>query len=388
MHYFLRGAAIGPRAPETGPTPVGTNETLDGHEAAISDPRQSPLAEGSGQRTATTAHGTQGIVGAGEASTSRGAASAEKGASSAVSHVSAEQLHTCANTRSGQQVSQLQVNVLQTRMINRRNQCYANALITCLHGVCHETNSQIGTIQDAILELARHPEVDVFTQSAWAPFFRGWRRSTQQHDVTELLHHLAPHLQGPALHGEWAVHRPCPGQPLRLMDFSPAQPYISMHIGAHRCIQDIASSWSHDHKSLLVHAPRILFISLVRFNYQFHQARKLRCSVRVNKRIRICTKGEAVHSAPEERLEQTFPFPVHSLPYELMGGIIHIGDLAHTGHYRAFTTLHNSDSSTELTHHDVLMHDDNMPPQPARRANIAQIASNVYVLAYRRGGSN
>ena len=376
---------------------MGSTDKPDDNKAATPGLGQSPLTDGSEWQPATTAQGKTGRADAEEASSSRGATDAGKSAVSAMPQASAAQLNTSTNTHHRQHGNQLQVNVLQTRMINRRNQCYANALITCLHSVCHEANSQIGNIQDAILELARHTEADVFTQNTWAPFFRGWRRPTQQHDVTELLHHFTPYLQGTALQGEWAVHRPSPGQPLRLMDFSPTMPYISMHIGAHRCIQDIANSWSQDHKSLLTHSPRILLISLVRFNYQFNQARKLRCSVRVKKQIRICAKGEAVHSAPEEeavpsapeeRLEQAFPFPVHSLSYELMGGIIHIGDLAHTGHYRAFTVLRNFDRSAELTHHDVLMHDDNITPQPARRSNIAQIASNVYVLAYRRGGSS
>ena len=102
-------------------------------------------------------------------------------------------------TRLGQQVRQSQVNVLQTRMLNRRNQCYANALITCLNSVCHEADCQIGSIQEVILELARLAEADIFVRQEWTQLFRGWRRPTQQHDVTELLHHFAPHLQGPAM---------------------------------------------------------------------------------------------------------------------------------------------------------------------------------------------
>ena len=168
------------------------------------------------------------------------------------------------------------------------------------------------------------------------------------------------------------------------------KPYISMHMGTNRNMQDIVNSWSQDHKCLLVRAPRVLLISLVRFDYQSHQTRKLRQSVRVNRQIRICARGEAENSAPGEGcgISHVFPFSAQLLQYELVGGIIHIGDLAHTGHYRAFTALHDSTPNAELTRYNILMHDDNLPPQKANNSNIAQIASNVYVLAYRQGSSN
>ena len=390
MHYFKKGAASGPRAADTGPkgrASTGQNET----EVAAS-PGSAPCLQEAHSKTpaVTNKQGSSGIGGVGEAPPETETAEDGKRYCSAEGQADKQRSATCIALNGSTGISQVQAHVLQTSMLNRRNQCYANALITCLYSVSQEAGSHIGSIQSAITETARHPEADIFTRQEWEPLFRGWRRPTQQHDVTELLHHFAPHMQGPAMQGEWAVHRPIPCQPLRLLDVSPTQPYVSMHMGTNGNMQDIVNSWSRDHKCLLVSAPRILLISLVRFAYQSNQTRKLRQPVRVNRRIWICTRGEAENSAPGERYgaSHAFPFPVHLQQYELIGGIIHIGDLAHTGHYRAFTALHDSHPNDELNRSNFLMHDDNSPPQKARQSNIAQIASNVYVLAYRQGSSS
>ena len=244
IHYFQRGAVTGPRAAEAGPVPDGRADQQDGIKAAQSGQSQYSLTADSERKTATFIQGSLGTAGAGEVPSTRGATDDGKRYDSAEGPDEKHQLTASTITRLRRQVSQSQVNVLQTRMLNRRNQCYANALITCLHSVCHEANCQIGSIQEVILELARLAEADIFTRQEWTQLFRGWRRPTQQHDVTELLHHFAPHLQGPAMQGEWAVHRPNPSQPLRLLDSSPTQPYVSMHIEAHHRMQDIVSSSS------------------------------------------------------------------------------------------------------------------------------------------------
>ena len=197
------------------------------------------------------------------------------------------------------------------------------------------------------------------------------------------------------MQGEWAEHRPTPAQPLRLVDRSPTQPHFGLRMGRHREIPAIANSWSRDHNCLLTVAPELLVVSIVRFAYCNQHTRKLRRSIRLKKTISVCTIGEAdlpalyaVQRDIQPELENLFQFPTHATMYELLGGIIHIGDQAHTGHYRAFTVILESGGHPELSQQEVMMHDDNALPKRATKANLAQIASNVYVLAFRQGGSS
>ena len=166
--------------------------------------------------------------------------------------------------------------VLQTRLRNRRNQCYLHALITCLRGLSQAARGRIGTVGVALQTFSQQEEIDVLQSEMWAPYLRGWRRPTQQHDVTELLHHLSPCLQGHTMQGEWAEHRPTYAHPHRLVDHSPMQPHISLHIGRNRELQGIINSWSRDHHCLLTAAPQLLIVSLIRFAYSNQHARKLR----------------------------------------------------------------------------------------------------------------
>ena len=121
------------------------------------------------------------------------------------------------------------------------------------------------------------------------------------------------------MQGEWAEHRPTPEQPHRLVDCSPTQPHISLHMGRHRELQGIINSWSEDHSCLLTVAPQLLIVFLVRFAYCNQHARKLRHSIRLKKTIRLLTAGEADLTAPsatqranQPELETIFPFPIHA----------------------------------------------------------------------------
>ena len=131
-----------------------------------------------------------------------------------------------------------QAQVLRTRLVNRRNQCYLNALLTCLHELS-AVGRRVGMFEEALSTLPQREELDILQSARWAPYLRDCRRPTQQHDVTELLHHLSPCLQGPAMQGEWAEHRPAREQPSRLVDYSPTQPHINLCIGRNRELQEM-----------------------------------------------------------------------------------------------------------------------------------------------------
>ena len=68
--------------------------------------------------------------------------------------------------------------VLQTRLMNRRNQCYLNALVTCLHDLSLEARGQIGALGVALHTLSEQEELDILESERWAPYLRGWRRPT------------------------------------------------------------------------------------------------------------------------------------------------------------------------------------------------------------------
>ena len=72
------------------------------------------------------------------------------------------------------------------------------------------------------------------------------------------------------------------------------------------------------------------------------------------------------------------------IPYQLLGGIIHIGDRAHTGHYRMFEVRNMFSESDQLYAEDLIMHENNIQPVPAAHANLVQIHHNAYMLLFRK----
>ena len=78
----------------------------------------------------------------------------------------------------------------------------------------------------------------------------------------------------------------------------------------------------------------------------------------------------------------------HDAHYSLIGGIIHIGDLAHTGHYRAFEIIPmtgiQDETNAAISATDIIIHDDNSSPTVATRAQLNQIHNNAYVIALRK----
>ena len=72
------------------------------------------------------------------------------------------------------------------------------------------------------------------------------------------------------------------------------------------------------------------------------------------------------------------------IPYQLQGGIIHIGDRAHTGHYRMFEVRNMPSENDQLHAGDLIMHDDNTQPVSATHTNLVQIHHNAYVLLFRK----
>ena len=141
-------------------------------------------------------------------------------------------------------------------------------------------------------------------------------------------------------------------------------------------------------------------ISLARFPHRRGQPRKLRQKIDVHGNIflpifRSHRHATAPSRAPDERRESA---PLRApcdhrdeprcsttkIPYCLLGGIIHIGDRAHTGHYRMLEFRDTYKDRDQLEAKDLIMHDDNTKPIEATSANLSQIHHNAYVMLFKK----
>ena len=109
---------------------------------------------------------------------------------------------------------------------NRYNQCYVNSTALLLIKAASCATDLIGDMQSALTALDTSGPIDLLRHPSWVRLLQGWRRPRQQHDVTELMHHMSRYLNGTVMTGEWATNRPTRADPHRLIDRSPTCPYI------------------------------------------------------------------------------------------------------------------------------------------------------------------
>ena len=171
------------------------------------------------------------------------------------------------------------------------------------------------------------------------------------------------------------------------------RPYITVNLGRCTTLRGVVQAWGNTHDNVLTLVPPVLLIGLARFAYRHGQARKLRQSIRIAKIVEMpLLNRAAVLPAPGPSTEDepaSQPCRTTQAEYELVGSIIHIGDLAHTGHYHAFTLQASAnDNMMELAHAEIMMRDDNIVPQQATPSHVAQITNNAYILAFRKVGSS
>ena len=172
-----------------------------------------------------------------------------------------------------------------------------------------------------------------------------------------------------------------------------------MNLEGATSIQEVIQHWRGTQPlNALVTAPQLIVISLARFQYRKGQPRKLRQRIDVHRNIFLpIFRSDASCSAlPEEPSSSAGPAPhreprggnrrqmreTAEIQYQLLGGILHIGDRAHTGHYRMFETRDVSAEQNQLISTDLLIHDDNVQPAVANRDNLVQIQHNAYVLLF------
>ena len=197
------------------------------------------------------------------------------------------------------------------------------------------------------------------------------------------------------MEGEWAINRPTLSSPMRLLDHSPTSPYIKMNFDGDMELQEVINGWKGSTRvTALISAPEILLISLACFQFSGNRVRKKRNRIQLQRRVvmpvfdaRTARRSlTATAGGPRARPKQARA--THDAHYSLIGGIIHIGDLAHTGHYRAFEIAPKTGmpDGTEdaISAADITIHDDNRRPAVATRAQLNQIHNNAYVIALRK----
>ena len=156
-----------------------------------------------------------------------------------------------------------------------------------------------------------------------------------------------------------------------ICDQGSSAPYIGVDIADHSSLQSALNAWHHQHYTYaLSDPPRLLCLQLGRFRHEGRRTVKVRHKCQVPKRLQVPVFGG-------ELLECT----AHE--YILCSGIVHVGDTAASGHYRAmcvhspFETVRSEGSSPVLRY--TLCDDDRQASQ--RSPNLDNLLDhNLYVV--------
>ena len=259
---------------------------------------------------------------------------------------------------------------------NRANHCYMNASAAALHWAMRAMSCQpsdFGSLGPALMAISRLRRFEIPTQHDWKAQLRGWRRPTQQHDAAEFISHVTD-PSAVALVGRWQARCLERGRS-PICDQGSSAPYIGVDITDHSSLQSALNAWHHQHYTYaLSDPPRLLCLQLGRFRHEGRRTVKVRHKCQVPKRLQVPVFGG-------ELLECT----AHE--YILCSGIVHVGDTAASGHYRAMCvhspleTVRSGGSSPVLRY--TLCDDDRQASQ--RSPNLDNLLDhNLYVVMYSR----
>ena len=259
---------------------------------------------------------------------------------------------------------------------NRANYCYMNASAAALHWAMRSTGCQpsdFGSLGPALMAISRLKRIEIPTHHDWKTQLRGWRRPTQQHDAAEFMSHVTD-PSAIALEGRWQARCLERGRS-PICDEGSSAPYIGVDITAHSGLQSALNAWRHQHYTYAPSdPPRLLCLQLGRFRHEGRRTVKVRRRCHVPKRLRVPVfVGEFLECTTHV--------------YVLCSGIVHVGDTAVSGHYRAMCvhspleTGRSEDSSPVLRY--TLCDDDRQASQSSPRLDNL-LDHNLYVVMYSR----
>ena len=263
---------------------------------------------------------------------------------------------------------------------NRSNYCYLNSVAVSLHWALLSADSHTrdyGSLGPAIAVLNRLKKVELATHATWKALLQGWRRPAQQHDVTELMSFVMDQ-NSPLVAGEWQARCVEPGRDI-ICDRGSTSPFISLDIQGKNSLREALISWHEQHYRHAISAPPILLaIQLGRFRHNGRRTVKIRTPCDIPPALEL----------PFFRDNQ---LECGLKSYRLCGGIVHVGDLAASGHYRPFCVhraVHRlgsevaSPNDSEDTLGPYTLYDDDRPPMSRSLSTDSLLRHNTYVVFY------
>ena len=262
---------------------------------------------------------------------------------------------------------------------NRSNYCYLNSVAISLRWAMLSAGSHArdyGSLGPAMEVLSRLKKVELATHATWRALLHGWRRPAQQHDVTELMSFVmdqSSHLVA----GEWQAKCVEPGHDT-ICDRGSTSPFISLDIQGKHTLREALLSWHEQHYRHALSIPPLLAIQLGRFWHNGRRTIKIRTP---------CDLPLAL-DLPFFRDNQ---LRCGLRSYRLCGGIVHVGDLATSGHYRPFCvhkSVHRHGSEVASPHDAEAMlgpytlYDDDRPPTSRSLSTDTLLRHNTYVVFY------
>ena len=263
---------------------------------------------------------------------------------------------------------------------NRSNFCYLNSVATALRWSMLSSGGNprtFGSLGPALAVLSRLRTLELFAHATWKELLRGWRRPAQQHDVTELMSFImdstAPHAAG-----EWQARCLEQGRGA-ICDRGATSPFMSLDIQNMTALGDAIMSWRTQHyRHALSRPPILLAIQLGRFRHNGRRTVKIRTPCDIPLLLEL----------PEFRDDQLV---CSYRTYRLCGGIVHVGDLATSGHYRPFC-VHNdvpssgsevaSPSDFTTMYGQYTLYDDDRPLTARSSCTDNLLRHNTYVVFY------
>ena len=261
---------------------------------------------------------------------------------------------------------------------NRSNFCYLNSVAVALHWSMLSSggNSRdFGSLGPALAVLSRLRKLELFTRATWKELLNGWRRPAQQQDVAELMSFVMDPESHHAV-GEWQARCLEPGRDV-ICDRGSTSPFISLNIQDMPTLSEALASWHAQHyRHALSRPPTLLAIQIGRF----------RCNGRRTVKLRTPCDIPLLLELPVFQDDQ---LGCSSWAYRLCGGIVHVGDLATSGHYRPFC-VHNAvqSSGSEVASPNVAttmfgpytLYDDDKPPSTRNPSTDNLLRHNTYVV--------